>query len=208
MLTQWTAMKHAILRCHACDLLLTGAAPWLRVETRCPRCGSDLCYRKPNSQQRTLALVIAAAILYVPANVLPILQSARLSESESDTILSGVVALWADGLWPLAALVFVVSIVIPSLKLITLSLLVLSAHYGWRRFLPERTELYRLIEVVGRWSMLDVFVMALLVTLVQLRSVAIIRAGPAALAFASVVVLTMLATNSFDPRIMWDRADA
>jgi paraquat-inducible protein A len=158
--------------------------------------------------QRTLALLLAAAILYIPANILPIMHSHTAFYDEDDTIMSGVVALWNGGSWPLAVLVFFVSILVPSLKLISLTLLVVSTHLKWRWRLKERTVLYRFIEFIGRWSMLDIFVVGLLVALVQLRGVATIHAEPGALAFAAVVVLTMYAAQSFDPRLMWDGAAA
>ena len=119
--------------------------------------------------------------------------------------MSGIVALWEGGSWPLAVLVFFVSILVPTLKLISLSFLVLSTYYKWQPSIKERTDLYRFLEFIGRWSMLDIFVVGLLVALVQLQGVATIQAGPGALAFATVVVLTMYATQCFDPRLMWDR---
>ena len=194
-----------ILACHVCGLL-SFASPALR-KSRCPRCGERLHDRKPQSLHRSLALLLAAAILYIPANALPIMHTSTLLYDEDDTILSGVVALWSSGSWPLSMLVFFVSILVPTLKLMTLSLLILSPHYRWRWRARERTQLYRLIEFVGRWSMLDVFVVALLVALVQLRGIAIIRAGPGAIAFAAVVVLTMYAAQAFDPRLMWRGAN-
>jgi paraquat-inducible protein A len=199
-----TADSRGLLTCHVCGQLsraLSGA-----IDVHCQRCGSRLHGRKPQSLQRTLALLVAGAILYVPANVLPIMHTSTMIYDEDDTIMSGVVALWSGGSWPLALLVFFVSILVPTLKLLTLSLLLISTHRGWHWRLHERAALFRLIEFIGRWSMLDVFVVALLVALVQLHGVAAIHAGPGALAFASVVVLTMYATQAFDPRLMWDRA--
>jgi paraquat-inducible protein A len=199
-----TADSRGLLTCHVCGQLsraLSGA-----TDVHCQRCGSRLHGRKPQSLQRTLALLVAGAILYVPANVLPIMHTSTVIYDEDDTIMSGVVALWSGGSWPLALLVFFVSILVPTLKLLSLSLLLISTHRGWHWRLHERAALYRLIEFIGRWSMLDVFVVALLVALVQLHGVAAIHAGPGALAFASVVVLTMYATQAFDPRLMWDRA--
>jgi paraquat-inducible protein A len=203
-----SAISCSLHRCHACDLLarVTPLSDPLR-ESRCQRCGSTLYARKPHSLQATVALIVAAAILYIPANLLPILLSLRVGHYQEDTILSGVVALWLDGAWPLSILVFLVSIVVPTLKLLALSFLVLTTHCHWRLFLHERAVLYRLIEFIGRWSMLDVFVVALLVALVQLRSVATVAAGPGALAFAAVVVLTVFAAQAFDPRLMWDEVE-
>jgi paraquat-inducible protein A len=163
--------------------------------------------RKPESLHRSLALLVAASILYIPANILPIMHSHTLIYDEDDTIMSGVLALWYSGSWPLAVLVFFVSILVPTLKLISLSILVVSTHYRWKWRIRERTALYRLLEFIGRWSMLDIFVVGLLVALVQLRGVATIHAEPGAVAFAAVVVLTMYAAQCFDPRLMWDRQE-
>lgn len=170
----------------------------------CPRCATVLHRRKPNAVSRTWAFLIAAALLYLPANVLPIMETHTLFGTQRSTILGGVVYLWLDGSWLLAALVFFASIVVPLLKLIALTVLLVTAQRrsAWRPL--ERAQLYRLIEFVGRWSMLDIYVVAMLVALVHVSSLAVITAGPAAAAFGAVVVLTMLAAISFDPRLIWD----
>lgn len=203
-----TGESRGLLTCHTCGLLsrAPGDAAADGGDAACPRCGSVLHARKPHSLQRSFALLLAAAILYVPANLLPIMHTSTVTYEEDDTILSGIVALWVDGSWPLAILVFFVSILVPTLKLSALGLLLLSTHRGWRWRLHERAVLYRLIEFIGRWSMLDIFVVALLVALVQLRGFAAIHAGFGATAFAAVVVLTMYAAQAFDPRLMWDGA--
>jgi len=197
-----TAAQAGLLSCHVCGLVSrpgTGAD-----DARCPRCHSRLHRRKPDSIARTWALLIAAYILYVPANLLPIMETRSLFGSQQDTILSGVVFLWVSGSWPLAAIVFVASIVVPLAKMIALTLLTASVQRrsAWRT--QERTRLYRLVELVGRWSMLDIYVITIMVALVQIQSLASIQAGPAAAAFGAVVVLTMLAAMSFDPRLIWD----
>jgi len=153
---------------------------------------------------RCWAFLIAAYILYIPANLMPMMDTGTLLNYRQDTILSGVVHLWKTGSWVIAIIVFIASITIPLLKLISLTLLLISVqrHSVWR---PEqRTRLYRLVELVGRWSMLDIYVVTLLAALVQIQSLAIVKAGPAALAFGAVVVLTMLASIYFDPRLIWD----
>lgn len=198
-----TAESRGLLVCQVCEQLSRGISV---IAHYCVRCGARLHFRKPQSLQRTVALLMAAAILYVPANLLPIMRTTSVGYDEDDTILSGIVTLWSGPSWPLAILVFFVSILVPSFKLISLSLLVISTHRGGNWRLQERAALYRAIEFIGRWSMLDVFVVSLLVSLVQLRGVASIHAGVGAPAFASVVVLTMYAAQSFDPRLMWDRA--
>jgi paraquat-inducible protein A len=160
--------------------------------------------RKPDSLARTTAYLIAAAILYIPANLLPIMHTATLVGGEDDTILSGVLVLLNTGSWPLAALVFFASIMVPTLKLIALAVLVLSIHRRWTSPPQGRLRLYRLVEFIGRWSLLDIYVLTLLVALVQLHGLATVEPRPGALAFAAVVVLTLLSARSFDPRLLWD----
>ena len=171
---------------------------------RCPRCGARIHARKPDSLTRTWALLAAAFILYIPANMLPVMHTASILYSEDDTIMSGVIYLWTSGSWPLAVLVFCASITVPLAKLIALTTLTITAQRKttWRP--QERAKLYRLVELVGRWSMLDIFVVALMVGLVHFRSLATITAGPGAIAFGAVVVITMFAAMTFDPRLIWD----
>ena len=171
---------------------------------RCPRCGQRMQVRKQDSLARATAYLIAAAILYIPANLLPIMHTATLVGGEDDTILSGVIVLLKTGSWPLAALVFFASIMVPMLKLIALSVLVLSIHQRWTSPPHGRLRLYRLVEFIGRWSLLDIYVLTLLVALVQLHALATVGPRPGALAFAAVVVLTLLSARSFDPRLLWD----
>ena len=173
----------------------------------CARCGAELHSRKPGSIARTWAYLIAAFILYIPANVLPISNTRTLFDEQSDTIFSGVVYLWRDGSWPLALLVFIASIVVPVAKLIVMSGLVISVQRRSLRKPAQRTRLYRIVEFIGRWSMLDIYAVAILTALVQLRSLAEVTAGPAVLAFGAVCVLTILASHAFDPRLIWDPID-
>jgi paraquat-inducible protein A len=197
-----TAARAGLFVCHDCGLLSKPASH--AHEGRCPRCGAHLHFRKPGSIARTWAFVIAAMVLYIPANMLPVMDTSSLFGAQTDTILSGVVYLWTSGSWPLAAIVFIASIAVPMLKIIALVFLVLTAQLRWR-WLPERrTRIYRLVELVGRWSMLDIYVITILVALVQFNALATIKAGPGAIAFGAVVVLTMFAAMSFDPRLIWD----
>jgi len=191
-----------LVGCSACGELNRA----LECECSCWCCGAPLQRRKHESLSRSWAYLLAATIMYVPANLYPVLQSRTVAGEESHTILGGVVALWRGGSWPLALLVFFASIVVPLLKLLAMTLLLVSVHVrsSWR--LHERARLFRLLEFVGRWSMLDIFVVAILVALVRLRSLATMDAGPGALAFAAVVVLSMLAAQSFDVRLIWDVA--
>lgn len=178
------------------------------VTVECPRCGEPLHDRKPASVAKTWAYIIAAFILYIPANVLPITDTRTLFDDQTDTIFSGVVHLWQAGSWPLALLVFFASITVPVAKLIVLTGLTVSVQRGSLRKPAQRTRLYRIVEFIGRWSMLDIFAVAILTALVQLKSLAQVTAGPAVLAFGAVCVLTILASHSFDPRLIWDPIDA
>jgi paraquat-inducible protein A len=174
---------------------------------KCPRCGETLHWRKPDSISRTLALLIAAIILYIPANLLPVTVTSSLGHSQSDTIMSGVIYFVKSGSWPIALVIFVASICVPMLKLVILCYLVISVKRGSKWRPKERTLLYRITEIIGRWSMVDVFVVTILVALVRLGALATIEAGLGAVFFASVVVLTMLAAMSFDSRLIWDHME-
>jgi paraquat-inducible protein A len=169
----------------------------------CPRCGARVYERKPRSIALTAVYIAVAALLYVPANLLPVMHMQTLLGEEDDTIMSGVLSLIEDGSWPLALLVFIASIVVPLLKLLAMTWLLVSIHHRAAHAL-QRSRLFRLVEFIGRWSMLDVYAISLLVALVQIRSLAIIQVGLGALAFAAVVVLTILAAQSFDERLLWD----
>jgi paraquat-inducible protein A len=197
-----TAARLGLLRCHVCSQL-SRAAPNLR-EMHCPRCGAALHFRKPASVSRSWALLIAAVILYVPANMLPMMKTSSLFGSQSDTILSGVVYFWTSGSWYLALIIFFASIMVPLLKMIALALLLTSVQLRSRWQPAQRARLYRLVEFVGRWSMLDIYVVAVIVALVQLKALATIQPGAGAAAFGAVVVLTMFSAMAFDPRLIWD----
>jgi paraquat-inducible protein A len=200
-----TAARAGLVGCHACGNVERCAQT---VETqRCSRCGAALHQRNPDSIMRTWALLIAAVLLYIPANLLPVMHTSSLVGTQDDTIMSGVVYFWTSGDWPLAVIVFVASILVPMLKLSVLLLLTITSQRGsaWRPL--QRTKLYRIVERIGRWSMLDVFVVTLTVALVRFQSLAVITAGPGAVAFGSVVVLTMLASMQFDPRLIWDNVE-
>lgn len=197
-----TAAARGLLTCHVCGLV-SRAVPG-GVEARCPRCYAAIHFRKPNTVSRTWAFLIAAYIMYVPANVLPIMETGSLYGSQNDTIMSGVIYLWHSGSWDLALVVFIASIMVPLLKLIAITLLLVTVQRRTTLLQVQRTRLYRLVELVGRWSMLDIYVVTILAALVQIGSLATIKAGPAALAFGAVVVLTMFAAMQFDPRLIWD----
>ncbi|HKR42320.1 MAG TPA: paraquat-inducible protein A [Paraburkholderia sp.] len=201
-----TAQRAGLVGCHACGLVQTRVES--QIHQHCARCQHMLHERRPESLTRTVSLLLAAALAYIPANLLPIMHATSLGRQEDDTILGGVAYFWTSGDWPLAIVIFVASVLVPMLKLVALTLLTVAAHRGsgWRA--RERAGLYRIVERIGRWSMLDVFVVALTVTLVHFGSFAVVTAGSAALAFAAVVILTMLASHQFDPRLIWDNAEA
>ncbi|MDR3531828.1 MAG: paraquat-inducible protein A [Rhodopila sp.] len=187
--------------CETCGLV-SRAFPGMR----CSRCGFRLHDRKPGSIQRTWAFALAALILYIPANIYPVLTVVRLGAGQPSTILGGVRELMQIDMWPLAALVFFASVAVPVMKLVGLGILLISTQSGTTRRLRDRTVLYRIVDTIGRWSMIDIFMESILVALVQFGQVASVYPGPGAIAFAAVVILTMLAARSFDPRLMWDNA--
>lgn len=193
-----TAASRGLASCGSCGKLQPVRAG------HCARCGARLSLRKPRSLQRTWALTIAAAVLYLPANLLPIMRANGIAGGGENTILGGVVEFWGMGAYPIAIVIFTASVVIPLLKLIAIILLCRAARTGGN---PRvMTRVFRVTEMVGRWSMIDVFVVAILVAVVQFGNLMSIEPGPAALAFAGVVGLTMLAAISFDPRLVWDAA--
>jgi paraquat-inducible protein A len=175
-----------------------------REHSLCPRCEAHLSVRRPHSLSTTAALVITAAVLYIPANLIPVMRTHEILSDEDDTILSGVISLAHQGSWPIALLVFFASIVVPLLKLVALGDILFAIWRGRVRHPRQRSRLFRMVEFVGRWSMLDVFALSLLASLVQIQSLAIVQVRPGAFAFAAVVVLTMLAAQSFDERLLWD----
>lgn len=188
-----------------CRICLTPSVP---QGSRCPRCDAVVHERVPFSVQRTLALCISAAVLYVPANTLPIMITTQLGRTTENTIATGVLRLWEIGSYPVAVVIVIASVLIPIGKLVSLGLLCWAVTRGRRMLRHQRTMLYRITDLAGKWSMIDVFVVALLVALVQLGDVAAARPGAAALAFAGVVIVTMLAAKSFDPRLIWDQEAA
>lgn len=196
-----TAAKYHLALCEVC-----GQLGKLASNAHCTRCAAKLHHRKPHSVEYTWALLIAAYVLYVPANLLPIMETRSLFGVQRDTILSGVAFLWNSGSWILALIVFIASVAVPMLKLLSMTLLVVSVQVRNTMAPLPRTRLYRLLELIGRWSMLDVYVVAILVALVQAQSLATMAPGPGVLAFGAVVILSMLATMAFDPRLIWDTA--
>jgi paraquat-inducible protein A len=193
-----SAAARGLALCHVCYL----ATP---VSTgHCPRCGRRLHLRLQESLQRTWALTIAAVALYFPANLLPVLRVESFAGDKQNTIVGGVIEFWQQGDYPVALIIFGASVVIPVLKIIAIAALCRASRTGHRP--RTMTRIYRITELVGRWSMVDVFVVAILVAVVQLGSTISIHPGAGALSFAAVVILTMFAAMSFDPRLIWDAA--
>jgi len=201
-----TAMQQGWQSCEGCGLLSRPVAG--THEGRCPRCDEELTFRKPASIQRTWAYLAAAAICYVPANILPVLTTVTAGGRESDTILQGVVLLWSPTGWPLSLIVLFASIMIPSAKILALAYLLITVQRGSAQNNAQRVRMYRTVEFIGRWSMVDVFVDTFTAALVQLQPLMSVEPGPGLPFFAAVVVLTMLAVESFDPRFIWDAASA
>ena len=203
--TNPAAMEQGLQSCRGCGLL-SRPKPGAH-KGRCPRCDEDLVFRKPKSLERTLAYLIAAAVCYLPANLLPVMKTTTAGGSESDTIMQGVVLLWSPTGWPLSLIVLFASIMIPSAKILALGYLLITVRRGSITNNAQRVRLYRTVEIIGRWSMVDVFVDTFTVSLIQLQPLMSVEPGPGLLFFAAVVVLTMLAVESFDPRLIWDTAD-
>lgn len=178
------------------------------MSASCPRCGESLHACKPHSLQRTWAYLIGACLAYLPANFLPLMSTSSGFRSGTHTLLGGIAELWHSGAWVLAAIVFIASIAVPILKIATVALLAWSVRYAPRWRQKERARLFRTVEAVGHWSMLDVYVVVLLAAFVRFGSVASVKPEPGLLAFAAVVFLTMLAAQSFDARLIWPRTDA
>jgi paraquat-inducible protein A len=191
------AKTQGLVRCHDCGYVGEAKIP------HCPRCHSHFHARYPHSLQRTTALLLSSFLLYIPANIFPIMIVNQFGSGEPNTIAGGIVELIDSGMIPIGLLVLVASILVPTSKLLGIALLLLCTHFRWQVNAGRWTLMYRAIAFVGRWSMLDIFMISILVDLVNFNGIQII-AGPAATAFAAVVILTMFAAENFDPRLLWD----
>lgn len=200
------AIDAGILVCNECHEL-NRQQPDSTSQT-CTRCGAIVHARRPNSIARTWALLIAASILYIPANMLPIMTVSTLGQGSPDTIMSGVITLLKHGMVPIAAVVFIASILVPTFKLVGIGLLLYSVQRRQPLSARQRILMYRFIEFIGRWSMLDIFVIAILVAVVNFGRIASVEANLGAVAFETVVILTMLAALTFDPRLIWDNTES
>jgi len=205
-------MEHKIIRakdvglanCHICDQLVQLAH---HTDATCPRCHSSVHYRKHDSVNIAWAFLISAFIMYIPANTESIMITNALGQTSTDTILSGVLYFLSHGDWPLALVIFSASVLLPLLKIISIGYLLMSVQRKKITRQKEKTRLYLIAEVMGRWSMVDVFVVALLAALIQMGKLSTIEPGPAGLAFAAMVILTMFSAMAFDPRLIWDQTE-
>lgn len=203
-----SALAAGLWRCRGCNAVCVPPAQALEHKrARCPRCDAVVHPRLPDSIARSWAFLLAGTALYLPANLLPVTSTASIGGRQNDTIFSGIVYFWKDGSYGLAVLVFVASIMVPMTKLLLLSLLLISLQRHDRRWAKRRLAAWRVLEFIGRWSMLDIFAITILAALVQVESLAELTPGPGAMAFGAVVVLTMLATHNFDPRLLFDKPE-
>lgn len=200
--TVLTARAAGLIACRRC------ARVWRPGPERCARCGERLASRDAGSLQHVWAWWMAGLVCYVPANIYPMLETRTLLTTQEDTIIGGAVELAAHGSWGVALIILVASVAIPVAKFVSIAYLAISVRRPGVLSRPQRKALYEVVEYIGRWSMIDVFVVALLSSLVQLGVVAGVRPGPASLAFALSVIFTMIAARSFDPRMIWDSLDA
>ena len=200
-----TAMRAGLMHCHICEKLVKSESVKNNHKVVCPRCGADMHMRLPKSISRTWAFLIASIIMYIPANMLPIMTVQNMGKGEPHTIVGGIIELIDSDMLPIAFVVFVASLMVPFLKMIGLVLLLISVQYGWQATPHHRTKIFRIIGFIGRWSMLDIFMISILVAMVNLGGLAKVYADAGATAFAAVVVLTMLAAISFDSRLIWDK---
>ena len=199
-----TAAERNLISCHTCALLVPKTILNSHGHADCPRCESSLHSRKTNSLTRTWALLFAASMLLIPANVFPVMTVIQFGKGDPNTILSGVMHLIDGGMWPLAMIVFIASLVVPMMKLIVLSFLMITVKKksSWRP--RDRTVLFRVTEAVGAWSMVDIYLLAMLIALVKFGFLATILPGIGATFFGAVVVTTIFAAHTFDPRLIWD----
>ena len=196
-----TALQCGLAVCHTC-LTLNAV-----VASACTRCGGPVHARITDSIQRTIAFLIAACVLYIPANVYPIMTTEQFGQPVDSTIIGGVLLLWNMGSYPVALVILIASVFVPIGKIISIALLTWTVSQNHESSKRQRATLYRITELIGKWSMVDVFVVAIMVALIHISGIIVIRPGGAALAFAAMVILTMFSAISFDPRLIWDSAD-
>ena len=199
-----TAMAAGFMSCHDCGKLIDGGKTAADNAMACPRCHADIHYRKPNSVAKTWALVLTAAILFVPANVLPIMRVDFLGSQDFSTIMDGIIYFFHEKEYGIGLIIFIASVLVPLFKIIGLTIILLSIPFKWQSWLKHKTAMFHFIEFIGRWSMLDIFVIALMSALVNFSGLTSTHAAPAASYFTAVVVTTMVAALTFDSRLLWD----
>ena len=197
-----TAREAGFFLCHDCHRLIAGVGE--ETSEKCPRCNAAIHLRKPNSLTRTWALIITAAVLSFPANILPIMKVDFLGTSNYSTIMDGIIYFFKNGSYGIGIIILTASILVPCFKIIGMTLILLSIHFKWKTWLRHKTLLFRGIEFIGRWSMLDIFVITLLQVLVNFGNLTSIETAVAATYFTGVVLSTMFAAITFDPRLLWD----
>jgi len=205
--THSSARKLGLVSCQACHLLSRKPKTAAHETALCSRCGEELQQRKPNSLVRTWALLIAAMVFYIPANVLPMTITSALGSVSADTIMSGVIYFMQHGSWEIALVIFTASVFVPFLKFTILIYLLLSVQFKSIKRPKDRTRLYRFTEAIGRWSMLDIYVISIFVAIMNRGVLASATAEIGAVIFASVVIITIIAARSFDPRLIWSNED-
>ena len=198
-----TAKEAGLALCHDCHKLVS-CNELLITDGFCSRCGAAVHLRKPNSITRTWALVLTAVILSFPANILPIMRVDSFGNQNASTIMDGIIYFFQEGSYGIGAVILTASVFVPCFKIIGITLILLSIHFKWRSWLRHKTIMFRAIEYIGRWSMLDIFVIALLQVLVHFGNLTTIAAAPAGTYFTGVVMATMFAAITFDPRLLWD----
>ncbi|VVO22698.1 paraquat-inducible protein A [Pseudomonas fluorescens] len=203
MTTPPVASELNLCLCHSCGL----ACDITHDPHECERCGAPLHRRKTDSLTRTWAFLLASLIFYVPANLLPVMNTTMLGSGSESTIMGGVLEFWQHGAWDIALIIFIASIAVPGIKFVALTMLLVTVQRGSSWALKERSKLYRFVELIGYWSMLDVIVVALVAALVKFQALGDIEPRQGILFFGLVVVFTMLSAMSFDPRLIWDKQD-
>ncbi|MDC9728187.1 MAG: paraquat-inducible protein A [Methyloprofundus sp.] len=196
-----SALKQGYLSCRHCHKLIVNSHA--EVHT-CPRCNSKIHPRIPQSLRMSWALLLTGFFLYIPANVLPIMTLKKMWVLRTDTIMSGIINLYNIDMAPIAAIVFIASVFVPLLKMVALAYILLAIQFKWQKGVLLRSKMYRMVEFIGRWSMLDIFVISILLAIVKFGNVASVNLEPAALLFELVVILTMLAALCLDSRLIWD----
>ncbi|MBU0960153.1 MAG: paraquat-inducible protein A [Proteobacteria bacterium] len=199
-----TAMAAGLMCCHDCGKLVTADKTPEHGVLACPRCDASIHYRNINAVPRTWALILTAAILLFPANLLPIMRVDFLGSQEHSTIMDGILYFFHSGEYGIGLIIFIASVLVPLFKIIGMILILLSIRFKWKTWLRHKTIIFRFIQFVGRWSMLDIFVIALMSALVDFGTFTSTQAGPAATYFTAVVMCSMFAAMTFDPRLLWD----